>query len=474
LKNQEISRPPVWANGNMNGAGLPTTLLLEAGRLLLEYNESTAEIHRTLMATARALSDKRCRVAVTYRGITVSLGEESPVMEAVNEFRPNMAVQARVHRILERLRTGAIDPAGALASLRVVEQETPRHPRWLSVPLLGAGAASLAILLGADTAAAVVAGLATALGLIARQELGQRGFSMLWLPLTATLVGAILGGIAIRLGWTSTPGLALVVPALMVMPGPHLINGLLDLIDNHMLMGGARLALALCVILASGIGVAVGIELIFTDPPALGSAGTIRSLNVVADVCLAGVVACSFAVVFNTPWREVWMATLGGMAGHGLRFLAQVEAGCRLDAATFLGGLAVGAMAGVLARYRRMPLAVVAFAGAVTMVPGLQFYRALAGALQVARGTETVDASLVTGTVTNALQGTWVVGALTLGLILGARAVSTVFGREREPSAAKPDQESVFSARVEVPQENSNTDSQALAPGLESETRVKP
>jgi uncharacterized membrane protein YjjB (DUF3815 family) len=261
----------------------------------------------------------------------------------------------------------------------------------------------------------------------------------------------------------------------MVMPGPHLINGLLDLIDNHMLMGAARLGLALCVILASGIGVAVGIELVFTDPPALGSAGSLRSLTVVADVCLAGVVACSFAVVFNTPWREVWMATVGGMVGHGIRFLAETpEAGCRLDAATFLGGLAVGAIAGVLSRYRRVPLAVVAFAGAVTMVPGLQFYRALAGALQVARSTEAVDASLVTGTVTNALQGTWVVGALTLGLILGARAVSSVFARERESSAAMTNQQSVFSARVEVPEENSNTDPQPLTPGLETEPRVKP
>src|SRR5262249_59046633 len=98
--------------------------------------------------------------------------------------------------------------------------------------------------LGADAGAAGAVGLATALGLLARQELGRRHFSLLALPLTAALIGAVCGGVAIRLGWTRTPGLALIVPALMLVPGPHLINGVLDLIDNHLPMSMARLGLA--------------------------------------------------------------------------------------------------------------------------------------------------------------------------------------------------------------------------------------
>ena len=41
------------------------------------------------------------------------------------------------------------------------------------------------------------------------------------------------------------------MPALMVVPGPHLINGLLDLIDNHVPMALARFGLAAGVLLAS-------------------------------------------------------------------------------------------------------------------------------------------------------------------------------------------------------------------------------
>jgi uncharacterized membrane protein YjjP (DUF1212 family) len=403
-------------------------LLLQAGRLLLEYNESTAAIHRALTSTARALTGETCHVAVSYAGVAVGLAGEGLGMESAGELRYNTAVQARVHEILAQVRLGRIDAEEALARLGRVVAETPRHARWLAALALGAAAAGLAGLLGADLGAAAVAGLATALGLLARQELGRRHFSLLALPLTAALIGAVLGGLAIRLGWTRTPELVLVVPALMVVPGPHLINALMDLIDNYLPMSLARLGLATGILLASAAGIVVGVELTLPDAIPAGQAPSADHLNLVADVALAGVVTCGFAVFYNTAWPELWMAILGGMTGHGLRFVA-LEAGCRLEAATFLGGLAVGMISAWMAWSRKVPVAVIAFAGAVTMIPGLSLYRALVGALQLARREDAADAEAVAGTVGNALQGSLVVSGLALGLILGARAVLALAGR---------------------------------------------
>jgi uncharacterized membrane protein YjjB (DUF3815 family) len=61
-----------------------------------------------------------------------------------------------------------------------------------------------------------------------------------------------------------------------------------------------------------------------------------------------------FALFYNTAWPQLWMATVGGMTGHGLRFLA-MGAGCRLEAATFLGGLDVGVISAWMTRSRKMP-----------------------------------------------------------------------------------------------------------------------
>src|SRR6516225_7273725 len=162
----------------------------------------------------------------------------------------------------------------------------------------------------------------------------------------------------------------------MVVPGPHLINGLLDLIDNYLPMSLARLALAMGILLASAAGIVLGVELTLPDPIPVDQAANPDRFSFVADVILAGIVTGGFAVFYNTAWRHIWMAILGGMTGNGLRFLA-LEAGCRLEAAAFLGGLAVGVISAWIARSRKLPVAVIAFAGTVSMIPGLSLYRSL-------------------------------------------------------------------------------------------------
>jgi uncharacterized membrane protein YjjP (DUF1212 family) len=415
----------------MSTRRLQTELLVHAGRLLLEHNESTRAIHCALTATSRAISGGACQVVVSYSSVAVSLAGEAPVLMPVRELRYNTAVQARVHRILEQVRRGELAPATALAQLGNVEADTPQHPRWVSILVVGVAAASLAGLLGADAGAVVVAGLATGLGLLARLELARRHFSLLALPLTAALIGAVLGGLAIRLGFTQTPGLVLIVPALMLVPGPHLINGILDLIDNHLPMSMARLGLAAGILLASALGIVLGVELTLPGPLPLGQGAKVDHLNLVSDVVLAGIVTCGFAVLYNTAWRQVGMAVVGGMAGHGLRFLA-IEGGCRLEAATFLGGLAVGVVSGWMARSSKTPVAVISFAGAVTMMPGLHIYRALGGALQLARLTNETDPAAMAGALGHASQACLEVSGLALGLILGARAVLAL-SREHDP-----------------------------------------
>jgi uncharacterized membrane protein YjjP (DUF1212 family) len=416
----------------MSTRRLRTELLVHAGRLLLEYNESTGEIHCTLTATSRALGDEVCQVVVSYGAVAVSLAGEAPMMIPVRELRYNTAVQARVHTILAQVRHGEVEPATALAQLDRVEAETPRHSRWVVILVLGVAAASLAGLLGADAGAVVVAGVATALGLLARQELGRRHFSLLALPLTAALIGAVLGGLAIRFGATQTPSLVLIVPALMLVPGAHLINSILDLIDNYLPMAMARLGLAAGILLASALGIVLGIEMTLPSTLPPDQSANVDHLNFVSATVLAGIVTCGFAVFYNTAWPQVAKAAVGGMAGQSLRFLA-LGVGCRLEMATFFGGLAVGIVSGWMARSSKTPVAVIAFAGAVTMMPGLHIYRALAGALQMARLTNEMGPAAMAGALGNASEACLVVSALALGVIVGARAVLALGGKPDSP-----------------------------------------
>ena len=137
------------------------------------------------------------------------------------------------------------------------------------------------------------------------------------------------------------------------------------------------------------------------------------------------------------------------MAGHGLRFIA-LEAGCTLLAATFLGSLAVGVASAWMARSSKLPIAVIGFAGAVTMIPGLQLYRALADARWLARLGETAHPALAAGTLGNALQGCLVVSGLALGFILGARAVQILAGERDSSLRPEPDQYAEVARRLTI------------------------
>ncbi len=280
-----------------------------------------------------------------------------------------------------------------------------------------------------------IAAAAAAVGLRIRQELGRRHCKLLTLPLSAAFLGAIISSLAIRQGWTHTPQLALIVPALMLVPGPHLINAVLDLLDNFVPMCLARLGLATGILLSSALGIALGMELILSDPVFAENAAGTDQLNLLTDMLLAAVASCGFAVFYNVGWQQVPLAAVGGMAGHGLRYLA-LQAGLELPMATFIGGLTVGLASAWMARSDRRPVAVIAFAGAVTMIPGLHMYRALGGAVKLVRLTSAADSALVAETVGSALQAGLIVGALALGLILGVRAIQTL-NRETMPESAR-------------------------------------
>lgn len=418
------------ANVNRSEADLKQVaeLLALAGQLLLELNVGTEVIRAELKSTAKALAIPECRVAVSYRQVMVSLGTVIWTSDTVHELRSDMAALVTVTSLLNQVRRGEWNLAAALQGLREAKAAAPQLPRWLKVGQFSLAAASLAGILGADGGAASIAALSAGLGLLARQELARRHISLLALPLVAAFMGSLMGGLAIQSGWTHTPEIALLAPALMLVPGVHLINVMLDLLDNQVPMALARLGLAAALLFASALGVALGMALTLGDDIPISN-GTITLPFGIAMV-LAAVAAMGFASNFNTLWQQLGMAALAGIAGHGVRYLV-TAAGGNTVSATFLGSFAVGMVSAWLARKDRTPAATIAFAGAVTMMPGLVMYRALGGAMKLASQGKAADPQLAAETFAHAVLAGLIVGGLTIGLALGVHLIQAIHRVER-------------------------------------------
>jgi uncharacterized membrane protein YjjP (DUF1212 family) len=224
-----------------------------SARLLLEYNVRSKTLERRIERIARHLG-VNLQTIVGYREVTLAIADGRGLHVRVPELRINVAVSAGALHVIDELCLDRIGLDEATKSLEGLERLAPRHGRWVVAVLFGLAASAIAWLLRADWGAIVVSGASSSVGLIARQELAKRSVILFAHPFAAGLIGAALGGLAIHLGWTETPGFCLIVPALMLVPGPHLINGVRDMLENHIQTGLCRLGLAAAIPIATALG----------------------------------------------------------------------------------------------------------------------------------------------------------------------------------------------------------------------------
>jgi uncharacterized membrane protein YjjB (DUF3815 family) len=139
-----------------------------------------------------------------------------------------------------------------------------------------------------------------------------------------------------------------------------------------------------------------------------------------ADVILAGIAACGFGAVYNAPWRVLWTSIACGMLGHGIRYLGLAN-DVGLVLSTFAACLVIGFFAAGFVERLRVPFAAVAFAGAVPMMPGVLMFRGIGGAMNISLAGTQASSALISSTFVNIFTAAFVVGAMGMGLLLGAR-----------------------------------------------------
>jgi uncharacterized membrane protein YjjP (DUF1212 family) len=399
-----------------------------SARLLLEYSVPAKQLEHTIDRVARHVGIS-AQTIVAYRDVTLALADGRGIHARAPELRINVAVGAGALKVIDELCLDRIGLAEATKSLETLERLPPRHGRWGVAALFGLAASAIAWLLGADSGAVVVSGVSSSVGLIARQELARRPVILFAQPCAAGLIGAAIGGVAIRLGWTATPGFCLIVPALMLVPGPHLINSVYDLLDNHIQTGLCRLVLATGILIATALGVVLGGWLTLGPAMLSTSPSEAMPLTLPLDMTLAGVAACGFGAFYNAPWRVIWVSILCGMVGHGLRYVGLEHLGISIS--TLFGCLAIGLIANTAAIRMRLPFSALAFAGAVPMMPGVYIYQSMAGAMRLSAAGTGADPALAAATLALSFKSAFVIGAMTLGLLVGARLADLASRRHR-------------------------------------------
>jgi len=399
---------------------------LMVGRLLLLNGADTAEVEAAVARFAAAFGCE-AHLMVSYEALllTIVAGDHfrTKIGSRVSAMNVGMTAVEAINRLVDDVESGRRGLPEARAEMDAVEHRPPEYGRWLVVGALGLTAASLSRLFGGDWPTFAIAGLAGAAGTWLRQELGRRHLNPIVIPFAAAFLSGIVGGGAVLLGAGGIPVLCLVAPAMIIVPGVPLINGVQDMIKNHMTLGLSRLGFAGLVTVAIGFGLFAATAVTGAKIPV---AAPTRVIGVPEDAVFSALAAAGYVLLFNVPLRMAWACIACGVASHTLRTLL-FHHGIDLITGTLVGAVAASCLAEGFARRFRAPAAAFVFPGVVAMVPGAYAFRAVIGSLEIVRAPAAPQ--LVADTLALAITVMLMIGAIAVGVAAPALFPCPVAGR---------------------------------------------
>ncbi len=339
---------------------------------------------------------------------------------AVSPTGISMRRVAAAMAVIDRAQDGPLDRDEVRRGLAAAQRESVSNTLIFSAAC-ATGAGALAVIFGAQHPLTVlIAAVSAALGGLARRALGRFAAGILTQAFAAALIAGLIGVAAAQLRVDDALGLVVLCPAMVLVPGPHILNGALDLLALRITLGIARLGYSALILAAIAAGLIVGLA---ADGRSLAVVQTSSTVPLYADVIAAGIAAGSYPVFFSMPYRMIGWPVAIGMLAHAAHWWALSVWRVDIASAALVSCLIAGTLLLPISHYLRMPFAAIGFASVVALVPGVYVFRMLSGLVKFAH-LPTSD--LLTSLTSDGATAALVITGMATGLAVPMHAYSVL------------------------------------------------
>jgi uncharacterized membrane protein YjjP (DUF1212 family) len=392
-------------------------LISFSARLLFENGESTENLVSALEQLADALGF-RATVVPRWGDLTIRIDDGSSSRHEIIAAAPvgvDMRKVAAAIGVIDDVCSGQFDAAAARSALDAVARFPP-----VSIPrfalLAAAGASALGVIFGATHPfSLLLIAISAGSGACLRRWLAAISRNLFVQPLCAALLAGAIGAIAVRLQLSSTLRLVAVCPCMILVPGPHLLNGTIDLARARIALGASRIAYAGVIILMICTGLLAGLSFGGVTLPV-----SVPSYPVPLgyDVIAAGVAVAAYGTFFAMPWRMLPIPIAIGMLAHASRWGMISLASASVQTGALVACLVAGIIVTPIADRLRLPFAAFAFASVVSLIPGVYLFRMAGGLVDLVTLGQRASADVLLNTIADGATAMLVILAMAIGLIL--------------------------------------------------------